>query len=316
MTRTIRFDTDRRRWFPISVSLAIAVTFAFLAGVNSPTHGADSPVLSQLRVAAEKIAPLHQKKQPPGADDWLTSHPERGQTFEQYRHTNPNRPTKIRTTLYVQPIGEFTVAQKQLVGDTAELLSRFYHVRTKVLDAIGLDVIPGEARRSSPDGPQILTTYVLESVLKPKRPRDAVAVLGLTTADLWPGRGWNFVFGQASLSERVGVWSLARYGNLDRSEDEAPQFRRRMFKVAVHETGHMFGIAHCTAYECGMNGSNHLAEIDQRPFCFCPECVQKVWWACHADPLKRYRSLADFAKRHGLDAEAAFWQKSADRLGK
>src|ERR1700728_4181318 len=111
MTRTIRFDTDRRRWFPVSVSLGIAAAFAFLAGVSSPTHAADAPVLSQLRVAAEKIAPLHQKKQPPSADNWLASHPERGQTFEQYRHTNPNRPTKIRTTLYVQPIGEFTVAQ-------------------------------------------------------------------------------------------------------------------------------------------------------------------------------------------------------------
>ena len=26
-----------------------------------------------------------------------------------------------------------------------------------------------------------------------------VAVLALTTSDLWPGEGWNFVFGQASL---------------------------------------------------------------------------------------------------------------------
>ncbi len=38
-------------------------------------------------------------------------------------------------------------------------------------------------------------------------------MLALTTSDLWPGEGWNFVFGQASLSERVGVWSLHRLGN-------------------------------------------------------------------------------------------------------
>jgi archaemetzincin len=299
-----------------SFSLDVAVAFALLAGVAPPLSGTDTPALAQLRAAAEKIAPLHEKKQPSRAEDWLASHPERGQTFEQYRRSNPNRPTKIRTTLYVQPIGEFTAAQNKLVGDTAELLSRFYHVRTKVLERIGLDVIPGDARRASRGGPQILTTYVLEYVLKPRRPRDAVAVLGLTTADLWPGPGWNFVFGQASLSERVGVWSLARYGNLDGTAEEARQFRLRMFKVAVHETGHMFGIAHCTAYECAMNGSNHLEEMDKRPFSFCPECVQKVWWACHADPRKRFRLLADFAKRQGLEAEAAFWEKSAERLGK
>ncbi len=279
--------------------------------------GADTPAVTELHAAAEKIASLHQKKRPPEPDDWLASHPERGQTFEQYRRSNPNRPTKIRTTLYVQPIGEFTAAQNKLVEETAELLSRFYHVRTKVLGRIGLEVIPAEARRvSRGDGTQILTTYVLEGLLKPRRPRDAVAVLGLTTADLWPGQGWNFVFGQASLSERVGVWSLARYGNLDGTAEEVRQFRLRMFKVAVHETGHMFGIAHCTTYECGMNGSNHLGEMDSRPFSFCPECVQKVWWACHADPRKRYRLLADFAKRQGLEVEAAFWEKSAVRLGK
>jgi archaemetzincin len=302
----------------IPVSIGIFAAFAIFAEVESRMLGSDPPAIAHLHAAAEKIAPLHQRKKPPEARDWLASHPERGQTFEQYRHSNPNRPSKIRTTLYVQPIGEFTAAQTKLVGETAELLSRFYHVRTKVLSRIGLEVIPGDARRLSPagDGPQILTTYVLDQVLKPLRPRDAVALLGLTTADLWPGKGWNFVFGQASLSERVGVWSLARYGRLDGTEEEARQFRRRMFKVAVHETGHMFGIAHCTVFECGMNGSNHLEEMDGRPFSFCPECVQKVWWACHADPLKRYQALADFGKQRGLETEAAFWQKSADRLRK
>jgi archaemetzincin len=87
-----------------------------------------------------------------------------------------------------------------------------------------------------------------------------------------------------------------------------------MFKVAIHETGHMLGIAHCTAYECGMNGSNHLAEMDSRPLWFWPECVQKIWWACDANPAGRYGSLIEFAKRRGLNSEADFWQKSPDRL--
>jgi archaemetzincin len=302
----------------MSRRILVALAFALFAAAQSPVLGSDPPAIGQFRSAAETLAPLHEKKKPPAPNDWLASHPERGQTFEQYRHSNPNRPTKIHTMLYVQPIGEFTAAQTKLVGETAELLSRFYHVRTKVLDAIGLDVIPGDARRVSPEGsgPQILTTYVLDQVLKPRRPRDAVAILGLTTADLWPGRGWNFVFGQASLSERVGVWSMARYGRLDGTAEESRQFRRRLFKVAVHETGHMFGIAHCTAYECAMNGANHLDEMDNRPFSFCPECVQKVWWACHTDPIKRYQALAEFGKRHSLEAEADFWQKSAERLRK
>jgi len=307
-------DTAGKVWISLLLATAIVSCLVFITG--STMTGADTPNMVRLQVSAKKISSLHQKKSPPKPDDWLATHDEPGQTFEQYRHSNPNRPTTTRAILYVQPIGEFTPTQKGLVDETAELLSRFYNLPTKVLEPLGLDAIPSTARRIHPTwgDPQILTTYVLDKVLKPRRPKDAVAVLGLTTSDLWPGEGWNFVFGQASLSDRVGVWSLYRYGNPDGPKVEALQFRRRMFRVAVHETGHMLGIAHCTAYECGMNGSNHLAEMDSRPFYFCPACVQKIWWACHADPIKRYESLAEFAKKHGLDAEAEFWKTSADLL--
>jgi archaemetzincin len=300
----------------ISLLLATTTVSGLLAVMESTMTAADTQTAVQLRIAAQKISPLHRKKAPSSPDDWLATHDEPGQTFEQYRHSNPNRPTKARTTLYVQPIGKFTPTQRRLIDETAELLSRFYHLPTKVLEPLGLDVIPPKARRIHPtwDNPQILTTYVLDKVLKPRRPKDAVAVLALTTSDLWPGEGWNFVFGQASLLERVGVWSLYRYGNPEGTKAESQQYRRRMFKVAVHETGHMLGIAHCTAYECGMNGSNHLAEMDSRPFYFCPECVPKIWWACRVDRIKRYELLVEFASQHGLDAEAEFWQKSADCL--
>ena len=150
---------------------------------------------------------------------------------------------------------------------------------------------------------------MLQKVLKPRRPDDAVAVLALTTSDLWPGEGWNFVFGQASLSERVGVWSLYRYGDAEDPRPDNP-FQRRLFKVALHETGHMFGIAHCTACECCMNGSNNLSEMDSRPMWLCPQCVQKVWWACSAKPVQRYQRLAEFAEKHHLPDEAKFWQRS------
>ena len=120
---------------------------------------------------------------------------------------------------------------------------------------------------------------------------DAVAVLALTTADLWPGHNWNFVFGQASLGERVGVWSIYRLGD---PRTEPATCLLRTLKVAAHETGHMMGIPHCTAYDCGMNGSNHIKENDERPLWFCPEDEMKVWWACRVDPKARYASLVEF----------------------
>lgn len=273
------------------------------------------PALGKIRQAATKIEPLHEKKRPPGRRDWLAQHKEAGQSFDQYLRSNPNRPTATRTKLYVQPLGEFSEKQQRLVEETAELMSRFYNLPVKTLDPLGLELIPPQARRTHPEwgDKQILTTFVLDKLLMPRRPEDAVAMLALTTSDLWPGENWNFVFGQASLSERVGVWSLYRYGDAEDDRADNP-FRRRLFKVALHEAGHMFGMPHCTAYECCMNGSNHLAEMDSRPTWLCPQCVQKVCWACGADLADRYRKLAEFAEQHGLGKEAKFWRKSLNQL--
>ena len=109
-----------------------------------------------------------------------------------------------------------------------------------------------------------------------RQSRDA-AVLGITAYDLWPGPGWNFVFGQASLTQRVGVWSMARNGDPDESTAMRKLCALRTAMTATHETGHMFGIRHCIAYQCGMNGSNHSDERDRQPLEFCPECQAKLW---------------------------------------
>ncbi|MBA3405417.1 MAG: hypothetical protein H0U13_12150, partial [Gemmatimonadaceae bacterium] len=112
-------------------------------------------------------------------------------------------------------------------------LGRFYAIPVKRLTPIGLDVIPRNARRVHPNWgvDQILSTHVLD-LMKRDRPDDAVAVIALTTSDLWPGEGWNFVFGQASLRDRVGVWSLARFGD---SSDDNLLVLRRTLATAAHE---------------------------------------------------------------------------------
>jgi archaemetzincin len=139
-----------------------------------------------------------------------------------------------------------------------------------------------------------------------------VAVLALTSTDLWPGKGWNFVFGQASFREGVGVWSLHRMGD---PELEPKAFLRRTLKIAIHETGHMFSILHCTDFDCGMNGCNHQVESDRQPMWFCPEDEMKIWYGFGADPTERYRELGEFGERHGLDREASFWRRSQAAIG-
>src|SRR5262249_8050959 len=143
--------------------------------------------------------------------------------------------------------------------------------------------------------------------LKERLPADAFADLGLTMQDLYPDPKWNFVFGEASLSDRVGVYSFARYAPKSTSNpdlDPAKLVLLRGCKVLAHETGHMFGLLHCTYWRCLMNGSNHLGELDARPLHLCPVCLRKLQWSVGFDVEERYRGLRGAAKDAGFGDEA------------
>ena len=264
--------------------------------------------LAAVRSAGRAIGPLHELIGAIQPGDWLDEHEEPGQSFEEYHRSDPHRPTESRSTMYLQPLGDFDAARAAAIDATAELVGVFYGVPVRMLERMDLAWIPHQARRVHPyaGAEQILTKFVLR-LLARRKPADAVSVLALTTYDLWPGKGWNFVFGQASLSGGVGVWSLHRLGD---PELEPKTFLRRTAKIAVHETGHMLGLWHCTRFQCGMNGANHQDEADRQPIWFCPEDEMKIWWACRIDPAERYRRLADVAARHGLEREAEFWRAS------
>ena len=139
-------------------------------------------------------------------------------------------------------------------------------------------------------------------------PSDAAAVIALTNEDLFPEDTTNYVFGQASLENRVGVWSLERLGQ----NADYDTFLRRTLKIAAHETGHMFSMKHCTKYECVMSGTNYLGETDSRPIDACPECMAKICWLSNTSPKDRYDRLAAFCRKYGMTKEAEdFTRKSA-----
>lgn len=300
-----------------NATLLAAVTLTLFAVVGC-ADAADAPNVRTLLTAIDKLTPLHTPLGEPQPGDWLASHEERGQTFREYLVSKPVTPRGKRSVIYIQPLGEFAATQKKLVDETAAYLAIYFHREVKQLKPIGLDTIPAKARRKHPAWgmDQILTTYVLDDVLRPKLPDDAAAMIALTTSDLWPGEGWNFVFGQASLRNRVGVWSLYRNGDPDESAKEYRLCLLRTLKTASHEMGHMFSMPHCTAYECNLCGSNHREESDRRPLAECPQCMAKICWACEADPTTRYDKLAAFCRERGLRDEAEFFARSAAALRK
>jgi archaemetzincin len=260
-----------------------------------------------LAVPMTKIRPLFKSKSPPQPGDWLAEHREAGQSYKQFRAEVRARAVDSFDTIRVIPIGPLTDGEKAVLDVTVDFMKPFFGLQL-VRDApVALTEIPAGAQRQLFDAAthQLLTSYLLSDVLmKRRRPKDA-AVLGITAVDLWPGPGWNFVFGQASLKERVGVWSMARNGYADGPAVQRRACVLRTAMTATHETGHMFGIRHCIAYECGMNGSNNSDERDRQPLEFCPECQAKLWWTLNLDPLTRSRALELLARRHSFDRVAA-----------
>jgi archaemetzincin len=263
-----------------------------------------------------KLVPLHTPLGKPKPGDWLARQDESRETYADYVRGRPVRAEGQRRIIYVQPLGEFSPPQRKIVQLTAEYMRGFFQLPVRVRDDLPLSVVPQQARRQHPTWGvhQILTSYVRNELLKPRLPDDAVALIAFTTSDLWPGEGWNFVFGEASLADRVGVWSLSRFGDPERSEDGFRLALRRTLGTATHETGHMFSIPHCTFYKCSMCGSNSLPESDRYPLWLCPHCLAKLCYATKADPGKRFEDLIAFAKAHELNEEAAFWQKSLAAL--
>jgi archaemetzincin len=249
----------------------------------------------------------------PNANDWLTNHPEEGQTFDQFVRSRPNRPDDVRNVIYLQPLGRFEPEDSPPLSALVEFGESFFMMRVAM--APPLDI--AQARITTRHNPytghiQLLTTDILE-VLRRNLPPDAFAVLGVTMFDLYPHPAWNFVFGQASLRQRVGVYSFARYDprfyGEQLHENRRELLLRRSCKVLAHEAGHMFGIAHCVFFHCLMNGSNHLEESDARPMHECPVDLRKLHYSIGFDVVARYQRLLDFCRRVGFEDEARWLER-------
>jgi archaemetzincin len=84
--------------------------------------------------------------------------------------------------------------------------------------------------------------------------------LGVTDGDLAaPER--SFVFGEAEIAGCCAVVGAARL-----------RTGERLLKEAVHELGHVAGLAHCPDPECAMHPSADVDEVDRKGADLCGPC--------------------------------------------
>jgi predicted Zn-dependent protease len=265
---------------------------------------------------------------PAGVDDWLgDGNPgekdRAGQPVVRFLRPGPHRTFPMRSAckVYLCPLGDVSEAPAGHV--LCDLLQRWLTLEVVLLKpAVKAKAFLGLPRceEGCGYGAQLETPGVHELCYKLK-PRDAFAVVAYTMADIChTEKGFGFLFGQAQLDKGVGVFSFARY------RDDAPSqalFLRRCGMVLVHECLHLFGIAHCVYGKCVMNGSNHLAESESRPFALCPVDLRKLSATINdarlpsgqLDIVARERAMLEWFEVHGLDSDAAFTRRCLASLG-
>lgn len=305
---------------PLSLAISVAIGSLAWAAFEPPAKQAREDAAGSLVTLEAKMrraftnAGEFQQKKEPGGLDWLAQHEEEGQTYPQYLSSRPNIPDRARKKLYILPIGGF---EKGIAPDL-ELLRQYseayYHpMEVGMLPVVADKDVPAKERINSMSAKKQWRSPDILDWMKDKLPKDAYAMIAVTMTDLYPSGSWNFVFGQASVRARVGVFSFARYhpawvGRRGDAKTEALVLRRAS-KVLTHEMGHMFGIRHCIHYECNMNGANSLEEADSTPMELCPVCLRKLHHAIRFDPLDRYEKLERFHAANGMEAESK-WIRS------
>ena len=279
----------------VAIVLGAALFAAAVAKTPRPAQTPRDEVLRSEALPAE-LEPLRKvavTKAAPGEGDWLDAHEEEGQSVTEHAKESAPVPERV---IYVVPTGPFSSEAEALLSKLEPLLAAHFQLPVKRLPAID-GTRAGKSARENTYGTQWLTLDVLD-VLNAVKPADAATVMAITTVDLYPDDSWNFVFGQASYDERVGVTSIARLGDL---ATEKNLVLERTYATSMHEIGHMLQLLHCIAWECPMNGSNNQDEADSRPLEPCPHCLAKLMHTTKLNPRKRFTELREAFDAAGLE---------------
>lgn len=268
--------------------------------------------------------------EPPQSDEWLDCQLDKtpDQNFRNYVASNPNRPCSNRKTIYLQPLcaaGEnegpaFPNGPWPSWRVLEAAVKMFYSpMIVTTLPAVPMECLkPRPDSRASPFGKQWNARQVLDAIVRQGIPNDAYGVMAVTMHDLYPKPEWNFVYGLARLKDRVGVFSFVRHtptGGIFQNPvalaKREAQMLHRSLKTLLHEIGHMFGLKHCTWYNCLMRGSNGEGVEHQLNYLhLCPVCLRKLHWnigndiqTCYAGLLAIFQEYSEHSELFARDCQ-------------
>jgi archaemetzincin len=237
----------------------------------------------------------------PEEDDWLSNQEEDGQTFNQFLYDRYNLMSINRNIIYINPLQE--MPQQFLDNLYLYCQSFFYTMQVKLINIVSLQSLKVKSRINQYSKKIQYHAGQINSKTVKYVPNDAHCMISILLDDLYPESSWNYVFGLASIDERVGVFSFARYSSSFEKKNEAINFDNYLLycscSTLTHEICHTFGLEHCIYYTCLMNGCNNMEEAKKQPLYECPVCLRKLQYSIGFDILERYKKMLNVTKMFG-----------------
>jgi len=307
MSCVVPYQTMQCLRLPIVIAFTFLALGASLMLTDRASSGEKLPA-KEPDVEPPAPSPDWQRLGPPQPGDWLYAFDEPGQTLAEYKELMQTRRPEEKRRVYVVPLGPIGEQRPELLKRVIQYFAIFFDTEVELLAAQALPGSCYNARRGQYDAGALL-----RSVLSPlvKERDHTLAMIGLTSVDLYHA-DLNFVFGIGAHSDRLGLCSICRF--LPEGEDTRRLGLVRTLKTGAHEIGHILGVAHCTFYNCVMNGSNSLRESDRRSLFLCPVCLRKLEWYLGFNSRQRYEKLEAFFAGCDLKEEAAFCRRRIEEL--
>ncbi|MEM6996231.1 MAG: hypothetical protein AAF721_37335 [Myxococcota bacterium] len=203
--------------------------------------------------------------------------------------TTPAEVTQARPPLIVVR-GLGPVPQESLRTACRVLLAE-YPVRCEIREARSIfEAMAGWNEKRE----QLDASRALDALFR-NRPTDALVELNLTNVDIYE-QAKPYVFGLASLTDRVALVSLSRI------DGNASKLPGRLEKLVLHETGHALGLVHHDDHDCSMRQDPTVASLDDAPGHLCETCHAQL--VANASKLARPGQIAlDRARSHLVRGE-------------
>jgi len=176
----------------------------------------------------------------------------------------------MKEVIYLQKIGDLDDSILITLRRDLAKIYKGYNIKVKIYSK---ELLLSDAEYV-PERRQYESKLILQKLIKSFKEKPYFRVLGVIDKDAF-SKNLNFVFGTALMptsKHRLAFISVIRltekfYG---RSQNKK-KFEIRVFKEAIHELGHTFGLKHCDNL-CVMRFSNSLLDTDRKPAEYCDAC--------------------------------------------